>query len=135
MDPQQNAMDAFLAGRVFAVAGASRDRAKYGNRVLRVLRQRGFEVIPVNPNATSIEGLPCVASLLDIKRDVHGCAIITHPEVTEQIVTDAIAVGVRHLWMQPGAESELAVEQAEQAGIAVVHGGPCLLVVLGYRGD
>jgi predicted CoA-binding protein len=53
--------------------------------------------------------------------------------VTEKIVAQAVQAGIKHVWMQPGAESARAVEMAEQAGINVIHGGPCLLVVLGYR--
>ena len=60
-------------------------------------------------------------------------SIITPPTVTERIVQDAIAAGVKHLWMQPGAESQNAVDRAREAGLNVIAGGPCLLVVLGFR--
>ena len=56
-----------------------------------------------------------------------------HSELTERIVEEAIAAGVRHLWMQPGAESAAAIERARAAGLNVIAGGPCLLVALGYR--
>ena len=135
MMTEQQAMDSFLNGAPHAVAGASRDRSKYGNRVLRVFQQNNLAVYPINPHASEIEGLPAYRSLDDLPEAVYGCAIITPPDVTEEIVEDAIRLGVRHLWMQPGAESAAAIEAAEAAGISVVSGGPCLLVVLGYRGD
>jgi hypothetical protein len=65
--------------------------------------------------------------------DFESLSIITPPIVTEQIVDDAIAAGVKHLWMQPGAESEAAIEKAKAAGLTVISGGPCVLVVLGFR--
>ena len=46
---------------------------------------------------------------------------------------EAVALGIRHLWMQPGAESDAAVEAAREAGVNVIAGGPCILVTLGYR--
>jgi predicted CoA-binding protein len=53
--------------------------------------------------------------------------------VTEKIVKEAIESGVKNIWMQPGAESATAVKEAEDAGLNVIHGGACLLVVLGYH--
>ena len=129
-DPQ---IAAFLDGSHFAVVGASTDRSKYGNKVLRTCLQRKCSVTPVNPKADEVEGVPAVASLSEIDQPVHGVSIITPPAVTEQIVQEAIQLNIGHLWMQPGAESPSAVEAAEAAGINVIHGGPCLLVVLGFR--
>ena len=128
-DPTQ----AFLDGGSFAVAGASTDRGKYGNKVLRCYMQNGRRVFPVHPRETEIEGLTAYPSVTDLPEPVHGLSIITPPEVTALVVKDALAAGIRYLWMQPGAEHEGAIAEAESAGATVIHGGPCLLVVLGYR--
>jgi predicted CoA-binding protein len=130
-------VDAFLSGSPHAVVGASTDRSKYGNKVLRTYLQQGRPVYAVNPREAEgdgIEGVQTVATLADLPEPVHGVSIITPPRVTEQIVDDAIETGIRHLWMQPGAESDDAIARAEAAGVSVIHGGPCLLVVLGFRG-
>ena len=58
---------------------------------------------------------------------------LTPPEVTERVVGDAIRHGIEHIWMQPGAESEAAIAACREAGINVIAGGSCVLVVLGYR--
>ena len=79
-------IDDFLNGEVFAVAGASTDRTKYGNKVLRCYQQAGREVIPVNPRATEVEGIPCVPDLGSLQAEVHGLSIITPPGVTEALV-------------------------------------------------
>ena len=126
---------AFLQGSHFAVAGASADRSKYGNRVLRAYLQNGMSVTPVNPHAGSIEGVRAVASLRDIGEPVHGLSVVTPPAVTEQVVEEAIRQKIGHIWMQPGAESEAAAATAEVAGLSVIHSGPCLLVVLGFQND
>lgn len=125
----------FLDGSPFAVVGASTNREKYGNKVLRVYLQNELEVYPVNPTSESIEGIKAYKSLDEIGKPLHGISIITPPNVTESIVHQANELGVKNIWMQPGAESDKAVEDALNFGINVVSNGPCLLVVLGYRED
>jgi predicted CoA-binding protein len=123
----------FLDGASFAVVGASRDRSKYGNKVLRVYQQNGLTVYPVNPTAEEIEGLACYSDLSSLPDPVHGVSIITPPSVTEQVVEDAAEASIRFLWMQPGAESDRAVARAEELGLKVIAGGRCILVSLGFR--
>jgi len=124
---------AFLAGDGFAVVGASRDRAKYGNKVLRSYLQAGRHVYAVNPRAREVEGQVSYPDLAALPEKVHGASIITPPAVTEQIVEQAAAAGIRHLWMQPGAESPAAIERAAELGLSLIHSGPCILVVQGFR--
>jgi len=129
----QQLIDAFLAADAFAVVGASVDRSKYGNKVLRCYQQHGREVYPINARATEVEGLKAYPSLAALPVPVKAISIITPPAITEQVVQEAAAAGVTHLWMQPGAESAEAIRAAEAHGMAVIAGGPCLLVVLGYH--
>jgi predicted CoA-binding protein len=123
----------FLAGSTYAVVGASSDRSKYGNKVLRCYLQHGRKAIPVNPHASVVEGIVAVPNLSSLAEPVHGVSIITPPEVTEQIVEEAAQAGITRLWMQPGAESDRAIERAKELGLTVIAGGPCLLVALGFR--
>lgn len=123
----------FLAAKKFAVVGASADRSKYGNRVLRCYQMNGLEAVPVNPKEKIIEGVGCVASVSQLADDVESLSVITPPQVTEQVVEQAIARGVKNIWMQPGAESQAAIARCEKYGINVIADGSCLLVVLGYR--
>jgi predicted CoA-binding protein len=129
----QALIDDFLVGKVFAVVGASTDRAKYGNKVLRCYLQNDLVAWPVNPHAEEVEGVPCYPDLASLPEAVHGVSIITPPPVTLKVVEDAAAAGVKRLWMQPGAESAEAVARAEELGMSVISGGPCLLVALGFR--
>ena len=123
----------FLEAPAFGVVGASTQRHKYGNKVLRCYGQNGRVAYAVHPRETEIEGRPCVSSLADLPEAVHGVSIITPPAVTDRVMEDVVAAGIRHVWIQPGAESEAAIEHGEANGVRVIHGGPCLLVVLGYR--
>lgn len=130
LDPS---IESFLSGDCFAVVGASSDQAKYGNKVLRCYGQSGRRAIPINPKASEVEGIKAYATLEDVPHQIDCVSVITPPQVTESIVHQANAIGIKHIWMQPGAESELAVKSAENLGMNVIAGGPCLLVVLGYR--
>ena len=106
----------FLAGEVFAVAGASRDRSKYGNKVLRAYLQAGRRAWPVHPKEPAVEGVTCAKDLASLPEPVHGLSIITPPPITEALVEAAAEVGIPRLWLQPGAESEAAIERAAELG-------------------
>lgn len=126
---------AFLAVGSFAVVGASSDRAKYGNKVLRCYAQHGLPVVGVHPKLTAVEGVACYPSLAAIPGAPRAASIVAPPAAAAAIVADAKAAGVRHLWFQPGAEDAAAVAAARAAGLAVIAGGPCLLVALGFRDE
>jgi predicted CoA-binding protein len=130
---EQERIDTFLAGKRFAVVGASANREKYGNKVLRVYQQNKLDVAPVNPAGGEIEGLTAYADLPSVPGTVDGVSIITPPKITEQVVAQALSLGIKNIWMQPGAESDTAIELAEQGGANVIAGGPCILVKLRYH--
>ena len=127
-------IDQFLKAPSFGVAGASDDKNKYGHKVLVCYKQHERKAYAINPKVETVLGEPAYASVADLPEKVESLSIITPPAVTEKIVDDAIAAGVKNIWMQPGAESRSAIAKAEEAGVNVIHGGACVLVVLGYRG-
>ena len=125
-----DAINSFFLGKCFAVAGASSDRSKYGNIVFRALLESGRRVYPINPKGELIEGHPSFQSLSDLPEVPDSLSIVTPPEVTRRIVADAIAMGIKNLWMQPGANDPLASESARAAGAQVIDDGSCILVLL-----
>ena len=127
--------DAGRHANVFAVVGASRDTEKYGYKVFHDLkRARARPFTPVNPNASAVDGDPCFASLSALPEVPQVVSVVTPPAVTEQVVQECAKLGVRNVWMQPGAESPAAVQFCRDSGVAVVAGGPCLLVGLRTHG-
>ena len=132
---EQDKIKEFLAGQRFAVVGASANREKYGNKVLRVYQQNKLEVVPVNPAGGEVEGLNAYTDLPSIPGSIDGVSIITPPKVTEQVVAQALSLGIKNIWMQPGAESDAAIDLAEQAGANVIAGGPCILVSLRFHDE
>lgn len=127
------AIEQFFRSEAFGVVGASEDRSKYGNKVLRCYLANKKTAIPVNPKAASIEGIPCAASVADLPDHVTSISVITPPQITEQVVEAAIARGITGIWMQPGAESAAAVQRCQAAGINVIADHSCILVVLGFN--
>lgn len=120
----------FLSAKSFAVAGASNDRQKFGNKVFVALLQSGRNVVPLNPREETIEGQPAYASVAQVPIVPEALSIVTPPPVTRSVVQEAIAMGVKHLWMQPGAEDSQSSEWARDAGLNVIDDGSCILVAL-----
>jgi predicted CoA-binding protein len=130
---EQEHIQKFLAGRRFAVVGASTDRSKYGNKVLRAYLQNQRDAVPVNPSAEEVEGIRAYHDLASVPDGIDAVSIITPPAVTEKVVAQALERGIKHIWMQPGAESPAAIAAAEKSGANVISGGPCVLVALRFR--
>jgi predicted CoA-binding protein len=118
----------FLSQDVLAVAGVSRSGTGYGYKVWRHLKRKGLTVYAINPNAASIDGETCYASVADLPEPVGGVVCVVPPEVTLKVVKACVEHGIPRVWMQPGSESEEAVTLAEEHGLDVI-AGQCLLMV------
>jgi predicted CoA-binding protein len=123
----------FLSAGPYAVAGASNDRTKFGNKVLRAYLERGLTAYPVHPREKVVESVPAYPDVASLPKGVRGLSIITPPEVTERLVEEAAKAGITRVWMQPGAESPAAIRRAKELGLSVIAGGPCVLVELAGR--
>jgi len=106
---------------IFAVVGASRDPEKYGYQVYKDLKEAGYRVYPVNPNADKILGNKCYPSLGDLPTKPDVVDVVVPPKVTEKIVKTCKKLGITKVWMQPGSESETAIKFCSENGIDVVH--------------
>ena len=123
----KKAVEDFLNCKTLAIVGVSRSGKKFGNSVFRDLKEKGYEVFPVNPEAETLEGVRCYPKISSIENSPDGAVLITPPEQTEKVVQDALAAGVKHIWMQQGAESIKAIELAENGGASVVS-GECIMM-------
>lgn len=120
-------VEEFLACKSIAVAGVSRSGKKFGNSVFKELNEKGYEVIPVNPAADTLEGVRCYPKISEIEKTPDGAIMVTPPASTAEVVRDALDAGVKRIWIQQGAESAEALELAEKAGAQVVS-GECILM-------
>jgi hypothetical protein len=110
-----------------AVIGASRNPAKYGHQVYRDLRNAGYRVYAVNPRVTAVLGDRCYPSLHALPEKPDVVNIIVPPAVTEEVVRECNALGIERVWMQPGSESEEAIEFCRRHHINVIFGA-CIML-------
>lgn len=122
----QEQINDFLAQKRFAVAGSFRDKSKVAYRILLMLKEKDYEVYPVNPRNKEVEGLSAYASVKDIPVSCDVADLVTPPEVSERIVRECKEKGIARVWFQPGAESDAAIRYCRENGIAVVY-GCCLM--------
>jgi predicted CoA-binding protein len=106
--------------RTIAVVGASRDPGKPSGHIPYLLQHRGFRIIPVNPNAPEVLGLPPFASLLDVKDEVDVVDVFRPAAEAPGIARQAVAIGAKALWLQQGIRSDEARSIAEAAGLDYV---------------
>jgi predicted CoA-binding protein len=111
----------------FAVVGASRDSHKYGYQVFRDLKNGGYAVYPINPNADEILGDKCYPSLDDLPSKPDVVDVVVPPKITEQVVETCKKLGIKKVWMQPGSESETAIKFCQENAIDVVY-GVCVMI-------
>ncbi len=132
MGDLNQSIEQFMSAHRFAVAGASEDPGKYGHQCFVALHARGFIVFPLNPHAKSVLGVAAYPNLAALPERVESLSIVTPPAATERLIDEAIAAGVKNIWMQPGAEpnDETSLNRAHAAGVNLIYGGPCLLVEL-----
>jgi len=118
----------FLAQKRVAVAGVSRNPQGHGsNIVYQRLRDRGYEVFAVNPNADEIEGDRCYPDLGSIPGGVDAVVIGTSPDNAVAVMSDVVAAGVKRVWMHrsfgSGSVSEEATRFGRENGVVVIDGG------------
>ena len=113
--------------RRIAVVGASDapNRPSYG--VVGRLITAGYEIVPVNPNVTSVHGIPALAHLSEVEGPIDLVDVFRRAEYTPQIARDAVTVGAGALWLQQGVRSRQARAIAVDGGLGYVEDA-CLAV-------
>lgn len=129
----RTSVDEFLAQETLALAGLSRSGKGFGNAVLRDLSGKGYEILPVHPEADEVAGVRCYRSLAELPKPVGGLVLVVPPPQTEILVTQALEAGIRRVWMQQGAESEAAIRYCRDNGIEAIH-GECIMMFAEPRG-
>ena len=132
MQSMNDAATAFLAKKRIAVTGVSRTPKTHGsNTVYKRLRERGYDVFAVNPNASEVEGDHAYHDLKSIPGGVDAVVIATRPELAETTMRECVELGITHVWMHWGAGatsvSPTATAYGRDRGITVIDGGcPCM---------
>ena len=128
----KEAAEEFLSHRRVAVTGVSRTPGSHGSNVVyKRLRERGYEVFAVNPNAEEVEGDRAYHDLASIPGGVEAVVIGTRPEHADATMHECAELGIGHVWMHRGpgggSVSQTATAFGREHGITVIDGGcPCM---------
>ena len=125
MTPMERIQD-FLAQKRFAFIGVSRQPKDFSRALFREFRARGYQPVPVHPEAVEIDGLSCFARLQDIQPTVDSVLLMTSPRVTDGLVQECARAGIQRIWLYrgagQGAVTQSAVQLCEANGITVIPG-------------
>ena len=111
-------IDEFLGLKRLAVVGVSRNPRDFTRSLFKDLARRGYDLVPVNPEAPEIEGRRCYARVADIQPPVEGALLLTAPVITQRVAQECQSAGIDHLWIY----RDIAVPDCEAAGTSVVAG-------------
>ena len=117
----QELITEFMAQKKFAVVGATDNPEKYGNRIVKNLKARGYTVFPVNPRLAEVEGLACYPGLAAVPEKPDVVDFVVPPAATEKTLADCVRLGLDRIWLQPGSESEAALAFCREHKLKVVH--------------
>ena len=110
----------FIDGKRIALVGMSRSGKKFGNMASKELKERGYQVYPVHPEAEQIDGERCYASLASIEGGVDGVLVVVPPGRSSQVLNDAANAGIRNVWLQQGAESPEVLALGDELDLNLV---------------
>jgi predicted CoA-binding protein len=102
----------FVESKTVAIAGVSRNKKKFGNYVFRNLKEKGYQVLPINPNATEIEGVSCYADVTALPADITHLIVMTPKNETLSVVEAAVNKGIKNIWVQQSSETKEVMDFA-----------------------
>ncbi|MCM0760336.1 CoA-binding protein [Sporomusa sphaeroides DSM 2875] len=122
-------VDAMLQMKTWAVVGATNNKDKFGYKIFKALKEAGYRVYPVNPGVSEILGDTCYPALKDLPVVPEVVNVVVPPKIGEQIMNQCAELGIKNVWLQPGANAASVVTAAANIGLNVVDQN-CVLVEL-----
>jgi uncharacterized protein len=113
-------IQSFFEPKKIAVAGVSRSTKKFGGAVYKELTEKGFEVIPVNPNTDSLYGVTCFPSVSALPSGIESLLIVTSKKQTLEVLKEAVSKGIRNIWIQQMSETTDTVEYMQSNNLSVI---------------
>jgi predicted CoA-binding protein len=111
----------------FALVGVSKNPKKYGNKVYRELKWAGYKVYPVNPRVKKIGDDKCYPSLKELPLVPDIVNLVVPPKVSEKVVIDAVGLGIKRIWLQPGSESQKIIQYCAARNVSILH-NVCIII-------
>lgn len=122
-----NQIEEFIASGPIAMVGVSRNPRKFGFAAFRELKEKGMNIIPVNPHAEEIHGTKVFKDVKSLPTEVKGILIMTKKDQTPAIIKDAKEKNIKHIWIQQGSENKEALKELEGTNINYIT-GECILM-------
>ncbi|MBN1156630.1 CoA-binding protein [Candidatus Woesearchaeota archaeon] len=125
---EKNKIKKFLDKKnTFAVIGVSKNPKKYGNKIYKELKLEGYKVYPVNPGVEKINADKCYPSLGELPNLPDAIDVVVPPNIAEKVVKEAVRLGIKNIWLQPGSESEEIIAYCKEHNISVLHNA-CIMM-------
>lgn len=112
---------------LYAIIGASNNSEKYGYKVFENLLVAGYKVIPINPNEKEVLWIKVYPTLSEAKKNINVVIFVTQPTITEKVLEEVKKLGIKNVWLQPGAQSDSAIEFCKKNNIECIHDA-CIMV-------
>lgn len=130
---EQEVVEQTIRMKKWAVVGASPNPERYSNKIVKLLKDRGYTVYPVRPATDEVHGLKCYPRISDLPERVDVVDMVVNPSVGINIMGEIRDAGIEYVWLQPGAESGEIHEFARDNGINAIDA--CVLAVLAIKRD
>ncbi|KAJ6238425.1 cytoplasmic protein-related [Anaeramoeba flamelloides] len=111
----------------YAVIGASNNIQKYGYKIVKDLVQSGFNVVPINPHEQQIQNLQAYQTIKQAEKKIDVVVFVVPPKVTAKILPQLKEQNITKAWMQPGSESEEAIQYCKENEIECMHDA-CIMI-------
>ncbi len=126
-------IEEFVGQKKFAVVGVSSSGKKFGNTVFKEFKQVGLNAVPVNKNASEINGEKCYSSLSELHDKIDAAVLVIPPHEAQKVVKEAKAAGIKNIWFQRGSESPEALTFCSTNNINFIS-GECVLMFINSPG-
>lgn len=115
-----NSINEFTSQKNIAVAGISRKKQKFGNAIYKELLKKGYQVYPVNPNLDEYDGKKCYKDINSLPDEVTGLIINTKPDITKNLIGEAEAKGIKHIWLQQGSADKETIKTVASSNSNII---------------
>lgn len=117
---KKESIQRFLAPKKIAIAGVSRNNKKFGYAIFNELRQKGFDICPINPNVDEIDGIKCFKTVAEMPAGYEKLFIVTPKSETDEIVKKAAEKGIKHIWVQQMSNTDKTQTIAKEHGVELI---------------
>nr|WP_321406695.1 CoA-binding protein [uncultured Carboxylicivirga sp.] len=121
MKVTKDQINSFFNSESIAIAGVSRNEKKFGRMIFTELKKNGYNVIPVNPSSSEIDGQTCYSDITKLPDHIESLLIATPKDQTDEILRQAINKGIKNIWVQQFSNTDETLNIAEEYDKEIIH--------------